>query len=237
MAGNENLFAWIAIAAVVAFAVTVIVISVAYSQFGSRYRGSNSTLSYVTVTATGSVSAAPQQAEVYLTANGTARIAANATAMLSKTIYAINSAMSRYLINGSTIQTTSYQLYRPYNSSYYTASEGIAATVPLNAAGNAITSLSSINNTFINGVSLQLSQSQMRNMSSTALAIAMQNATMQAQQLVGPATRLSISSITVSSAGYIFPGPRLYVAENVVPVFPGTQSVTQSVTVKYSYTS
>lgn len=235
MAGNDGLFAWVAIAAIVAFALTIIIISAMYNPYASRYRSFNSTASYIAVTATGSVSATPEQASLYITANGTAKSAANATAMLSKTVYAVDSALSGYLANGSSIQTTSYQLYVPYNSSYYTASEGITLTLPLNSTGSAIDALSKVSGTFINGVSIQLSQSQVSGMGSMALAIAMQNASMQAQQVAGPTTALKISSVTINSAGYIFPGPRFAVSENTVPFFPGTQSVTQSVTVKYAY--
>ena len=143
----------------------------------------------------------------------------------------------RYLINGSSIQTTSYQLYRPYNSIYYTASESLTLSFQLNATGSAISALSLVNNTFISGISIQLSQSQVAGMSSSALAMAMQNATAQAQEVAGTSAHLNAVSVTINGAGYVFPGPKFSVASDTVPVFPGTQSVTQSVTVKYSYGS
>lgn len=235
MAGNEMFFGWVAIAAVVAFAVTMIVISVAYSPYASHHLSTNSTMSYLTVTATGSLSAAPQQSVLYLTVNGTAKTAANATAMLSNSVYAMNAALSPYLANGSSIQTTSYQMYVPHNSSYFTASEGITATLPINNTGTAITALSLVKNVFIGGVSLQLSHLQTSSMGSMALSLAMQNATMQAQQVAGPTTKLTIESVTINRAGYVFPGPMFNVAEYIVPIFTGTQSVTESVTVKYGY--
>ncbi len=236
MAKDERLFAYIAMAAIVALAVTTITVALAYSQHGIyNVAGAYPAMSYITVTAMGSVSAAPQQAVVSLTANGTARTPSNATAMLSNTLAAMSSALSGYIMNGTTIQTTSYQLYRPYNSSYYTASESVMAILPINRTGDAIGALSSISNLFVNGVSIQLSQSQSAGMRSMALALAMQNASTKAQQLVGPATRLTISSITVNSAGYPSPGPVFAVAENKVPVFPGQQSLTESVTVRFTY--
>ncbi len=235
MPGNERMFAGIATAAILALAVTMIIVAVAYSPYGQSTRGANA--SYITVTASGSVSQTPQQADVYLTANGTAENAANATAMLAQTIGRINSTVSRYLINGSSIQTTSYQLYRPYNSIYYTASESLTLSFPFNATGSAIAALSSVNNTFISGISIQLSQPQAAGMSSSALAMAMQNATAQAQEVAGTNAKLNVVSVTVNNAGYILPGPKFSVASDAVPVFPGTQSVTQSVTVKYSYVS
>ncbi|MCL4379668.1 MAG: SIMPL domain-containing protein [Candidatus Marsarchaeota archaeon] len=235
MAKDERLVAWVAIAAILAFAVTAITIALAHNQQIYQTPGQSQAMSYITITATGSVSATPQQAVVSLTANGTAKTAANATAMLSNTLAAMSSVLSGYIMNGTTIQTTSYQLYRPYNSSYYTASEGVTAMLPINRTGAAISALSSISNLFVNGVSIQLSQSQSAGMRSMALILAMQNASTQAQQLVGPATRITISSITVSSAGYPLPGPTFAVAENKVPVFPGQQSVTESVVVKFSY--
>lgn len=235
MGNNDNLYAAIAVIAILSFAVTMIVGAVAYREAFNMASPSNIQKSTITVSATGSASAMPQQAVVYLTANGTARSAANATSMLSKTVYAISSTLAGYLSNGSMIQTTSYQLYAPYNSPYYTASEGMQFTVPVGLVGNAIGDLASLHNVFINSVSIQLSQAQVSNLSSTALSIAMQNATAQAQEVAGPHVPLTISSVTLNTGPYVFPGSRYFVAAESVPVFPGTQSVTQSITVVFTH--
>ncbi len=237
MPKNDNLVAGITIGAIFAFAVVAMILAVSYGPYAHKPL-SNSTLSYITVTATGSVSAVPSQSVIYIMANGTAHSAANATAKLSQTITSIDSALSGYLSgNGSSIQTTSYNLYRPYNSSAYTASEGITVTLPVNYTSAGITALSVVNGTYITGVNIQLSKSQVAGLGSTALAIAMQNATTQAQEVAGPRTPLTISSISINSNGYFYPAPGLALGANLVKVFPGTQSVTQSVTVKYQYGS
>lgn len=235
MPKSDNLFAGIGIGAILAFAVVAIIFAVSYSPYVHKSQ-SNSTLSYITVTATGSVSATPSQSVIYINANGTASTAAGATAMLSNTITMIDSALSSYLnSNGSSIQTVSYNLYRPCNSSVYTASEGIMVTLPVNYTSGAITALSAVNGTYIMGVNIQLSKSQVAGLSSTALAIAMQNATTQAQDVAGPGVALTISSVSINSNGYFYPAAGLALGANLVKVFPGTQSVTQSVTVKYRY--
>ncbi len=237
VSNSDNLYAAIAVIAILAFAVTMIVGAVAYrNAFSPSQTNSALQKSTVTVTATGSVSAVPSQSTIYITANGTASNAANATARLARTVYAINSTLSSYLASGgSSIQTVSYQLYRPYNSSVYTASEGIVVTISINSTGSALAALSSVSDAYITGVTIQLSPSQVSSLSGTALSIAMQNATAQAQQVAGTHVPLTISSVSINSNGYIYPSPKLALGANIVPVFAGTQSVTQSVTVVFTY--
>ncbi len=238
MGNNDNLYATIAVVAILAFAAAIIVTAiVAYRGALSPSTSSALQKSTVTVTATGSVSATPSQSAVYITVNGTAASAASATAMLSNTLYSLSSTLAPYLSNStSDIQTVSYQLYRPYNSTMYTASEGLIVLLPLNTTGSAVTALSAVNNTYITGITIQLSQSQIRSLGPTALAIAMQNATTQAQLVAGPHVPLTISSVSINGNVYVYPGTRLALGANVVPIFTGTQSATQSITVVFTYT-
>ena len=236
MAKNDNLYAGVAVVAILAFATTAIIGIIAFGQYRMHASQTNSTTSYITVTATGSVLRGP--VAVCHVHNGE-RHSLERCQRHGKAVAGDNDDRLGTIglpRQSSSIQTTSYNLYRPYNSSVYTASEGIVVLLPINYTEGAIAALSMINGTYITGVNVQLSKSQVSSLSSTALAIAMQNATTQAQNVAGPNVPLKISSVSINSNGYFYPTAGLALGANPVLVFPGTQSVTQSVTVKYWYT-
>ncbi len=231
MAKAEKLFLAVAIVAILALASVQIVGELAHYPIASP------ALTNITISATGSASAAPQAAVLYIYANGTGSTTALATANLSQTVSAINSTLYPYVSgNLSNIQTTSYQLGRQYNSSLFKATESISATVPLSQAGAALDSLSTIPNVYLTDVSVQLSGQQSATLRSEALNAAVANATAQAQQIAGPNVRLVVVSVTANGAYYVTPGLYTASASNA-QIFGGTSSIVESVTVKYSYSS
>jgi len=231
---NDKLLGGIAAVAILAFAAVALVSAVAYSPYLSQRAQTNSS-SYITVTASGSASAAPTVAQLYIYINGTGSTAQLATENLSYTVTAVNSTLSRYTMgNASDIQTTSYQLYKIPNSTAYAASESLLATLPLSSSGAALTDLSSIPDVYIGSIGIQLSQQQQAGLRSAALSIALANASSQAQQVAGPYASLHIKSVTINGAYYFTPG--IYTAAVASSqIFGGASSVTQSVTVEYSY--
>ncbi len=160
--------------------------------------------SHVTVTATGSAIALPSQVHMYLYANSSAPAAQVATQGLAATIGEINSTLLPYIgRNLSNIQTVSYSLYKVYNRSAYTATEGLSITIPnIGNASAAIGALSSISNVYVNGVNAQLSAAQISSLRDQALSSALANATSQASILANNAT-VQLGNVTVNSYGII----------------------------------
>lgn len=226
--------------AIAAIALLVLGALLAASILSQRpYSGGS--LSYITVMASGTSYATPQNATIYVSMNGTGATAAGATADLSLVLESFNSTALKYIGgNRSLITTQSYTLYRPYNSTNYTAAESVAVTVPhIDSVAPLLGALSEVRNTYIGGVSVMLSPQQIGQLTNNALSIALQNATSQAQALAG-GMQVTVRNITVAGP-YIFPvagygaqGSAEVSAHN--PIFySGRQGITQRITVVYTY--
>ncbi len=228
MARTDRLLLIVAIAAVLSLAAVQIVGELAYYPHASH-------LTNITITATGSAYATPDNTMVYIYANGTGTTTALATSNLSNTLGILNSTLFSYLSgNLSNIQTTSYQLYKAHNSSLYTATESFSVTIPISQAGPVLTSLASIPNVYITNVNVRLSKQQASSLMGQALSSAISNATSQAQQVAGQGARPMLVSVNVNGAYYNSPG--IYTPSSANPqIYGGISSVTESVTVKYSY--
>lgn len=233
---NENLTAIFAIAAVFAIGVILILNVFYYRSAGVPFLPSTASKGNITLTASGSVSASPDQAAVYINLNSTGRNASSATVNLTASLAELNSTLSKFImINSTTIQTMSYSLYRVQNSSSYAAHERVQLTLPLNVTPAILGSLPSVSGISISGFNMQLSAEKISSLRATALAIAMQNATTQAQIIAGVYGPVHLTNVVVNGGNTFYPGAYAQNAASNVEIFPGTASVTESVTATFSY--
>ncbi len=179
----------------------ILVLSVLYPNGAFQ----NSGLSYITVTATGTNYSYPQAATLYVSMNGTGSTSAIASSNLSLTLSEFNYTVAKYIGNNSSrISTESYSLQKQWNSSKYVAVETVSVYIPQVQNVTALLStLSVIQNVYINQVSAQLTVAQTMELSSEALAQALSNASAQAMVLSGNRA-VRIRNITVSR-NYVYP--------------------------------
>jgi uncharacterized protein len=212
-----------------AFAVSVIAGgSAARGTYAGVFPSQYGNLRTITLTASGSASAAPDMAEIMVSMNGTGQTAALANANLSASVAAMNMTVLPFL-NGNTsmIQTTSYQIsqatnctYPPVVSStsmmpyycittklpYYVASESFVISVPsIKNSSQAITGLSTIPGIQLQGVQAALSTGLQGTLNNRALSAALANATSQAQLLAGAGVHIYVENITVQSGFVYYP--------------------------------
>ena len=217
---------------IVLFAVLVFVALIALS-FGA-YRSGNglansgfgSATSVITLSATGSASAKPTQAEVSISVNGTGLTTSSAVQNMSATLNRFNSTIYKFLNgNMSLMETTYYSVYKPYsycpilpqrerlnvspalypvicakNSTGYTAAEDISVTLPsIDNTSAFLGAIAAIPNVYVASVSPALSSSQAASLRSAALTDALSNATSQADALLGPNAVIYSRNISVNS--------------------------------------
>lgn len=231
----------------------VILFELLYPSSSLKIGSGNSTL---TITASGSATAVPTQGLLYVSLKGLGKTAAAATANLSQELVQANATLYKY-INGnlSNVQTSYYNLYNQSSYYYppvyknntlngYQASESLTVTIPnIKNVSAALGALSAINGISIYGASPQFSNSQTSALRITALSNAMSNATAQAHALL-PAKTLTVVNITVNYFNRILPYPvaagGAAVTSSSLNVtnpnfYSGSQSVTESITVVFSY--
>ena len=208
----------------------------------------------VVVSATGSATSLPTQAQIYLTATGNGTTAQAATASLATTIAAVNKTLYRYVGGNLSMISTSYYsvqkstcpdyyptttVYPPCNSTGYTASESLTITIPsINNTGSALTALANISNVSIGNIDTLLSNAQISALRQEALPTALTNATVQAQSLAGNAA-LVARNISVSSSNF-YPGVYFNTASaspaaKQVQIYGGTSSVVENIRVVFTY--
>ncbi len=188
-------------------------------------------LSYVTISASGTASAAANEALVYISLNGTGNTTASATANLSRTLQEFNTTILPLINRNLTlIQTTYYGVNRPYQTGCYpvpvgtgtaspdyciqsnvigfngyVATEDITVTLPnSNNVSAAINALSKIPDLTFQSIQATLSDTETATLNRQALSLAIANATAQARILAGNDTQLKIENITVQNQ-YIYP--------------------------------
>jgi uncharacterized protein YggE len=208
----------------------------------------------VVVSATGSATSLPTQAQIYLTATGNGTTAQAATASLATTITAVNKTLYRYVGgNLSMISTNYYSLqkntcqnyyevttiYPPCNSTGYSATESLIVTIPsIDNISLALTALANIPNVSIDSIKTLLDLSQISALRQEALQAALTNATVQAQSLAGNAA-LVARNISVSSSNF-YPGVYFNTASaspaaKQVHIYGGTSSVVENIRVVFTY--
>ena len=216
-------------------------------------------LGYITVSATGTASATPTEGTLYLSVQGNGKTAAAATHNLSVALNQMNSTLIKY-INGnlSLIKTTYYNLYNQTNNypcysnlacptyispNGFVASEQLTVTIPnTQNVSKAIGALAAVNGVQVTSASATLSDAQITALRTTAFENALKNATSQASALTGNAS-LSEQNITVNNY-YFYPvayalgtsSSGTATVNSTNPSFySGTDSVTESINVVFSY--
>lgn len=247
---NELALYLVIILAVVIFAALLIFTL----QSTSRLGGGTSTvnMNQLTISASGTVSNSSSQASMYLIVNGTGTTSQLAVQNISATLNKFNSTILKY-VNGnlSRISTSYFNVYKNYNKTGYTATEGLNLILPnIKNVSGAISSLSNISDLYVVGASPQLSDAQTSAMRIRALSLAMSNATAQAYALIGNnetiyATNISVNNYRIFPYGYAL-GASSAVVPSGAPVqninssvptqfYGGTSQVTESVTVVFTY--
>lgn len=216
-----------------------------YAQAASQ----SAPTSHLSITASGSAVGVPTQARIYVSVEGRGGTARVATDNLTASLDSMSSALQPLVgENSSMISTDYYNLYN-YSGFYYTgyngyvATEGVSITIPdIDNVSAALGALSSVNGISIQSTYAQLSDSQLVSMRDLALARAVANATSQAEALL-PGKNLTASNITI---GYVYSPIILPVSASalmssagaggqVPEYFKGTQTLTETVTVRFSY--
>ncbi len=207
--------------------------------------------SFIFITASGSASALPAFATVFVNVQAFGSNPAAATNNISFALHDLNASVLRY-INGnlSNIRTTSFNIYNRSNfytrnisiKKPYVAQESLSIKVPnIDNISNIIGAISGVNGTSITNVVENLSSAQISSLRANALSIALQNATSQADILSQNKT-LIIKNITVdyyhfypfslSSQAFMTSSAT---AQQIPSFFIGNDTVTQSITVTFSF--
>ena len=199
--------------------------------------------STITVTATGAASARPEEAQVELFANGSGNTTADAVLNLTGTLGRLNATLQKY-VNGNTsmISTTYYNVYRPYNSSRYVASEGLRVLIPnVRNATAALINVSAVPNVYVESVGAELSAAQGAALRGQAIQDAVANATAQARAVSPSATLLNvtINSYQIYPLPYSLSGSQLVGSQNIASsvsslFYSGSSTVVESVTAEFS---
>lgn len=246
----------------IVFVAVVLVLVLAFVSFVAWSKTPQQT-SLISVAASGSVSADPAQASIYLFLNATGNTSASAVANLSAITGRLNSTLLPFLNgNSSLIQTQSYSVYQqsvcnnytypipyvpvyptttiycPSLRTFYTATEYLLVTIPNVAETDAaLAGLSAINGVSINDVAAKLSQQQQTTLAQQALSLALSNATGQAQALSG-GRQLEVQNITVQNNYIYYPTAGVFSAAAAVATnqtfYPGRATVTKNIYVVFS---
>ncbi len=231
---TEHYTTLIAVLAILAMGV-ILALSVLYPK------GLPQSAKTVTVSASGSSSALPQDGVLDIYANGTGGTAGIATSNLSLTLAQVNETLLKYT-TANQVRTQYYNLGMERNSSVFIASEGLHVIIP--EVGNttaALMGLSSLKNVYVQDAGAMLSSRQVAALREAALRSALRNATAQAETLTGNAT-LTTSNMTTSTyrvyeplgltAGSSVSNPA---KEPSQLFFNGNESIVESVSVTFTY--
>jgi uncharacterized protein YggE len=220
-------------------------------------QGAPQRLSLITVSASGSVSAVPSQAQMTLFLNATGATAAGAVSNLSAIAGSLNTTLLPFLNgNASAIQTQSYNVYPASNCTpayypayplttticpspfrFYKASEYLLVTLPeASSTDSAVSALSAIGGISISGISAKLSAQQQSGMQQQALSLAIANATGQASALSG-GRQVTVQNITVQGGYVFYPNYGTFSAASAASnqtFFVGRATVTKSIYVVFN---
>lgn len=253
MAKNNNNGPVYAMAAVIC--VLILTVGLVYS--GSLRTGGASTtvpqgssLSSISVSASGTAVGTPSRAQINMYINGTGNSSSAATANLSAELASFNKTVYSFVGgNLSLVQTGYYNVGKVYSNNstaapVYQAQEYLTVTLPqiskLNSFLSSITNVSSVQ---ISGVSAMLSNAQTAQLKSQALQSALANATSQATSVIG---NVAIVNTTISVGSYYaVPFPMYATGSNSAGGGPaqkvgslyynGTTSVYESITATFYY--
>ena len=203
----------------------------------------------IQVTGTATVSAAPDEALLYLAVQTQGATATEATTSNAAAMSKVMAALAGAGIGNDSIQTISYTLTPIYENNVnqsapsviigYTALNAIQVTVKdLGAIGKILDQAISAGINQVQGITFTLSDANLATLQKQALQLAIQNADGQAKAL---ATTLgvSISGPISVSPGYTFEPTnysRLAASAPQTQIQPGTLQVTATVQVSYQFT-
>ncbi len=207
--------------------VAIVVIVLVFAAF-AVWHTSPTQMSLIKITSSGTVTAVPSEASVYMYLNGTGATSAAAVANLSSIAGTLNQTLMP-LLNGnlSDMQTLSYNVYvpgecptnatpyyyyKPYycippgGAKFYVAAESLLVTIPNSTNINgAISKIAQVAGVGVGSVSAKISDSQQAALGQQALTLALANATSQAKSLAGSGVQVSVINITVNNGGYFYP--------------------------------
>ena len=200
----------------------------------------------ITVTGTGNVSGVPNQLSLSMGVQTTAGSVATALRQANQAVRAVTSALGRTGVSASDIQTSGLSIYPNYSGSSgvpsgYQVSEQLTVTLRrLSTAGSQISAAARAggNATVIDGVSLNLSDTG--TLLATARARAVADAKAKAAAYARALGRPLGAVVSMSEAPPAQPfQPLPYAVPSAarapsVPVHPGTQQVSVSVTVIFA---
>jgi uncharacterized protein YggE len=234
----------------------LIAISLAFIGY-AILQGAPQHLPLIMVSASGSASAVPTQAAIYLLLNGTGTTAASAFSNLTAISTELNATLQPFLGgNASAIETQSYTLYPASNCTtlypslypsttticpsqrrFYIAAEAAVVTLPsVSSVDSALSGLSRIAGVSIEGVSAKLSAQQQASLQQDALSAAINNATSQAEALAN-GKAVAIQNITVQNSYIFYPRYGAFSASASAAnqtFFTGKATVTKSIYVVFS---
>jgi uncharacterized protein YggE len=244
---TERRVYYIAVLAVIA---TVLVSSVALIHTSpSLVSTTQSSEKSIQVTGTGTVSAAPDEAILYLAVETQATTASQATSENAAAMSNVISTLVTAGISNNSIQTTSYTLNPIYSNSInqsapptivgYDAVNAIQVTLSnLGSVGKILDQAISAGANQVQGVTFTLSSTSMATLQKQALQLALQDADSQAKNT---ASTLGVTIVGPTSVtpGYQFQ-PVNYrgfsaAPQTVTPIQTGTLQVTATVQVTYEF--
>jgi uncharacterized protein YggE len=201
----------------------------------------------ITVTGTGNVSGVPDQLALSMGVQTSGSSVAAALRQANSAVRSITTVLRHGGVAASDIQTSGLSIYPNYSGSYgvpdgYQVSEQLTITLRrLSAAGSQISAAARAggNATVIDGVSLNLSDTStlLASARATAVADAKAKATAYARALgraLGPVVSMSETPVAQPYPVPEFATPSASRAASSVPVHPGTQQLSVTVTVVFA---
>lgn len=199
------------------------------------------------VTGTGSISASPEQALLYLAVQTQAASAAQATADNAAAMAKVIQALTSIGIDKASIQTISYTLSPVYDKNPnqsvpsriigYSARNAIQVTLTdLTKIGTALDAAVTAGVNDVQGVTFTLSSETLAALQKQALAKAVQDADAQAKAVASSLGVSIIGPLSVSP-GYMFQPTyqRFGAVPQTTPIQPATLQVTATVQVTYQF--
>ncbi len=199
------------------------------------------------VTGTGTVSASPEEAVLYLAVQTQAASAGEATASNAAAMAKVIQALINSGVDKNSIETVSYSLSPIYENNPnqsepsrivgYAARNAIQVTLTdLTTVGNVLDASVSAGANDVQGIMFTLSSATLATLQKQALGEAVQDADAQAKA-VASSLGVNITGPISVSPGYMFQAnyQRLAATPQTTPIQPGTLQVTATVQVTYQF--
>ncbi len=235
------------LAAVAMVAIVLIASIAALRPFVIQTSGGNTVQKTLQVTGTGTVSAAPEQAVLFLAVQTQAASAAQATGDNAAAMAAVVQALASIGVDKNSIQTTSYTLTPIYENKPdqstpskiigYAARNAVQVTLTdLGMVGKVLDAAIAAGANDVQGVMFTLSSTTLATLQKQALVLAVKDADGQAKAVAYSLGISIIGPISVAP-GYVFqPNYQRYAATSQpTPIEPGSLQVTATAQVTYQF--